>query len=82
MMCCPSNIKVIENKNDTVSRSRRVDKLCKTLQAMELANTMSQRFVKPPYFISRATSIDSDWCRLSTASVLSNKADKSPSNQF
>ena len=43
---------------------------------------MSKRFTKPPYSISRATSIDSDCCRLPTASVLSNKADKSRSNPF
>ena len=32
--------------------------------------------------ISRATSIDSDCCRLPTTSVLSNKADKIRSDQF
>ena len=38
---------------------------------------MSKRFIKPPYsIISRANSIDSDCCRLPTASVLSNKAEK------
>ena len=44
--------------------------------------SMSKRFIKSPYSISRATSIDSDCCRLTTASDLRNKADKSPSNQF
>ena len=34
------------------------------------------------YSISRATTIDSDCYRLRTASVLSNEADKSRSNQF
>ena len=34
------------------------------------------------YAISRATSIDSDCCRLPTTSVLSNKTDKLRSNQF
>ena len=43
---------------------------------------MSKRFIKPPYFISRATSIDSDGCCLPTTSVLSNIADKLRSNQF
>ena len=38
--------------------------------------TISKRFIKPPYFISRAASIDSDCCRLPTTSVLSNKADE------
>ena len=36
----------------------------------------SKRFIKPPYSISRATSIDSDCCRLPTISVLS----KNPKN--
>ena len=43
---------------------------------------LSKRFIKPPYSISRATSIDSNCCRLATTSVLSNKADKLRSNQF
>ena len=44
---------------------------------------ISKRFIKPPYSIlSRATSIDSDCCRLPTTSVLSNKLDKLRSNQF
>ena len=44
---------------------------------------LSKRFIKPPYSIlSRATSIDSDCCRLPTTSVLSNKLDKLRSNQF
>ena len=43
---------------------------------------ISKRFIKPPYSISRAASIDSDYCRLPTTSVLSNKADKLCSNQF
>ena len=32
-----------------------------------------KRFIKPPYFIPRATSMDLEWCGLPTASVLSNK---------
>ena len=43
---------------------------------------ISKRFIKPPYSISRTTSIDSDRCRLPTTNVLSNKADKLRSNQF
>ena len=43
---------------------------------------ISKRFIKPPYFILIATSIDSDCCRLPTTSVLGNKADKIRSNQF
>ena len=37
---------------------------------------ISKRFIKPPYSISRAASIDSDCCRLPTTSVLGNKPDK------
>ena len=47
-----------------------------------MAPTKCQYLIHPPYSISRATSIDSDCCRLTTASVLSNKADKTRSNQF
>ena len=43
---------------------------------------ISKRFIKPPYSISRAVSIDSDCCRLPTASVLSSKVDKLCSNSF
>ena len=32
---------------------------------------ISKRFIKPPYSLSRATSIDSECCRLPTTSVLS-----------
>ena len=35
-----------------------------------------KRFIKPPYSISRATSIDSECCRLPTTSVLSKKPEK------
>ena len=37
---------------------------------------ISKRFIKPPYSISRATSIDSECCRLPTTSVLSKKNGK------
>ena len=50
------------------------------LQAM--APTSIKRFIKPPYSISRATSIDSECCRLPTTSVLSKKTEKLRSNQF
>ena len=43
---------------------------------------ISKRFIKPPYSISRATSIDSECCRLPTTSVLSKKTEKLRSNQF
>ena len=42
---------------------------------------MSKRFIKPPYSISRAASIDSGCCRLPTTSFLSDKADRLRSNQ-
>ena len=37
---------------------------------------ISKRFIKPPYSISRATSIDLECCRLPTTSVLSKKKRK------
>ena len=43
---------------------------------------ISKRFIKPPYSISRATSIDSECCRLPTTSVLSKKPEKIRSNRF
>ena len=45
---------------------------------------ISKWFIKPPHSISRATSIDSDCCRLPTTSVLSNKIGNTVlrSNQF
>ena len=41
---------------------------------------VSKRFIRPPYSISRATSIDSECCRLPTTSVLSKKTEKLRSN--
>ena len=43
---------------------------------------ISKRFIKPPYSISRAASIDPDCCRLPMTSVLSNNADKLHSNRM
>ena len=43
---------------------------------------ISKRFIKPPYSISRAISIDSECCRLPTTSVLSKKPEQLRSNQF
>ena len=66
----------------------------KTLQSMknrdrdEIIRVVSTWYFNLPqkkgahYSISRATSIDSDCCRLPTASVLSNKADKLRFNHF
>ena len=42
---------------------------------------ISKRFIKPPYSISRATSIDSECCRLPTTSVLSkNRKNYAPTS--
>ena len=44
---------------------------------------ISKRFIKPPYyFISRATSIDSECCRLPRTSVLSKKRKKYTPTSF
>ena len=43
---------------------------------------ISKRFIKPPYSMSRAASIDSDCCRLPTTSESNNKLDKLRSNQL
>ena len=40
-----------------------------------MAPTNIKRFIKSPYSISRATSIDSECCRLPTTSVLSRKTE-------
>ena len=37
---------------------------------------ISKRFIKPPYSIPRATSIDSECCHLPTTNVLSKKTEK------
>ena len=59
------------------------DKLCDTLQAMTPTNNQCRNgSSKPLYSISRATPIDSDYCRLPTASVLSIEADKSSCFEF
>ena len=42
---------------------------------------ISKRFIKPPYSILSATSIDSECCRLPTTSVLSKKQEKIRSNR-
>ena len=78
-MCCPST-KVIKSDSKVFLAigGLHEEELCDALQAMAWTNVRT----KPPYSISRATSIDSDRCRPPSASVLSNKADKSRSNQF
>ena len=60
------------------SKSRqKVMRLCK-----QWHRPISKRFIKPPYSISRATSIDSECCRLPTTSVLSKKPEKYASTSF
>ena len=80
-MYCPSN-KVIKNytKRFLALGALHEDKVCDILQAM--APTNVQTVHQTSFSISRATSIDSNCCCLPTASGLSNKADKSRSNQF
>ena len=43
---------------------------------------ISKRFIKPPYSVSRATSIDSECCRLPTTSVLSKKPENYAPTSF
>ena len=43
---------------------------------------ISKRCIKPLHSITRATSIDSDCCRLPTTSILSKKTEELRSNQF
>ena len=73
LMYCPSN-KVIKSDPESFLALGVLhgDKLCDTLRAMAPANVKT--VIKPPYSMSRATSIDSNCCRLPTTSVLSNKA--------
>ena len=48
------------------------DKLCDTLQTMA-TDQLSKRFIKPPYSISGATSIESSCCRLPTPTFSATK---------
>ena len=43
---------------------------------------ISKQFIKPPYSISRATSIDSECCRLPTTRVLSKKTENYAPTSF
>ena len=69
-----------DSKNYLARGGLNEDTLCGILQAMALTKVETEH--KPPCSISRATSIDSDGCRLPAVGVLINKADKSRSNQF
>ena len=57
--------------------TKKVMRLCK-----QWHRPISKRFIKPPYSISRATSIDSECCRLPTTSVLSKKSGKYAPTSF
>ena len=57
--------------------TKKVMRLCK-----QWPRPISKRFIKPPYSISRATSIDSECCRLPTTSVLSKKTEKYAPTSF
>ena len=79
------DVLLIQQSHDTISflalGGLHEDKLCVILQEiMTPANV--KRFMKPPYSISRATSIDSDCVCRYTTSVPSTKAAKTRSNQF
>ena len=80
-MCClpPKSLNVIQK---VFWLSEGCAKTSYAILHMQWHRPMSKRSIKPPYSISRATSIDSDCCRLPTANVLTNEADKSCSNQF
>ena len=77
LMCCPSN-KVI--KSDTINNNVlplggvHEDKSYATLYKQWHRPAIMSKlfFIKSPYSISRATSIESDCCRLPMANVLSN----------
>ena len=56
---------------------QKVMRLCK-----QWHRPISKRLIKPPYYISRATSIDSECCRLPTTSVLSKKTEKYAPTSF
>ena len=79
---CPTNNTLIKSYTKCILAlgGLHEDQLCDILQAMAPTNVGVAH--QNPYFTSRATLIDSDCCRLPTASVLSKKVDKLRSNQF
>ena len=75
-MCCPSN-KVIKSDSNVFYLLKGCTNTSYAALYKQWHRPMSKRFIKLPYSISRATSIDSDCCHLPMVSVLSNEADKS-----
>ena len=64
-----------QSGKNTIDSAEKYKKRKNKLKDMRLCKRwrrpISKRFIKPPYSISRAASIDSDCCRLPTTSVLS-----------
>ena len=80
-MCCVSN-KVLKRDSKSFFLLLEVNrKASYALLNKKWFKPISKRFIKSPYFISRATSADSDCYFIPTAIVLSSKADTSRSNQ-
>ena len=80
-MRCSSN-KVVKSDSKSCSSCRRVTRRQHATLYKQRHRPMPERSIKSPYSISKATSINSDCCRLPMASVLSSKADKSPPISF
>ena len=64
-------------KIQEAEKQAKVMRLCKRWR-----RPISKRFIKPPYSISRAASIDSECCCLPTTSVLSKKGQSYPLPSF
>ena len=81
LMCCPST-KVIKSDSKVFLAIDELheDKLCDTSQAMAPTNVETVHQTSLPHVESNP--IDSDCCRLSTAIILSNKADKPRPDEF
>ena len=78
-LCGQNGKSTIDSADKTKKRKnkQKVMRLCKRWR-----RPISKRFIKPPYSISRAASIDSDCCRLPTTSVLSKKGQSYPLPSF
>ena len=75
-----------QSGKNTVDSAEKYKKRKNKLKDMRLCKRwrrpISKRFIKPPYSISRAASIDSDCCRLPTTSVLSKMGQSHPLPSF
>ena len=75
-----------ENGKNTIDSAEKYKKRKNKQKVMRLCKRwcrpISKRFIKPPYSISRAASIDSDCCRLPTTSVFSKKGQSHPLPSF